>query len=283
MKTQYVAAAVLSALMLNPLTANAEGKDGVAAVVNGEKITVSEIRKTYESAPQIQAQATFEQFYPQAVTIWANGKALQSAAQKSGVENSDEYKQQLEAIKADLLGKVYLKQEVEKRISENDIKNFYNQYKKDFKSQKEMRAHHILVDDEDTAEDIIAKIKKGDDFNELAKKYSKEKNADLGYFTKEMMVPEFGEAAFKMKKGEYTKEPIKTKFGYHIIKVDDIRDTKPVSYDDAKDQIKNRLAQEKLPALLNDIVAKAKIEKYQLDGKLMPNTPAVQIPAQAAK
>ncbi len=275
MKTQYITAAILSALMLNPLSAGAEGKDGVAAVVNGDKITVSEIRKTYESAPQIQAQATFEQFYPQAVTIWANSKALQSAAQKSGVENSEEYKQQLEAIKADLLGKVYLKQEIEKRVSDNDIRNFYNQYKKDFKPQKEMRAHHILVDNEDTAEDIITKIKKGDDFNELAKKYSKEKNADLGYFTKDMMVPEFGEVAFKMKKGEYTKEPIKTKFGYHIIKVDDVRDSKPVSYEDAKEQIRARLAQEKLPALLNEIVANAKIEKYQLDGKLMPNTPAV--------
>ncbi len=275
MKTQYITAAILSALMLNPLSAGAEGKDGVAAVVNGDKITVSEIRKTYESAPQIQTQATFEQFYPQAVTIWANSKALQSAAQKSGVENSEEYKQQLEAIKADLLGKVYLKQEIEKRVSDNDIRNFYNQYKKDFKPQKEMRAHHILVDNEDTAEDIITKIKKGDDFNELAKKYSKEKNADLGYFTKDMMVPEFGEVAFKMKKGEYTKEPIKTKFGYHIIKVDDVRDSKPVSYEDAKEQIRARLAQEKLPALLNEIVANAKIEKYQLDGKLMPNTPAV--------
>ena len=279
MKTQYVAAAVLSALMLNPLSANAEGKDGVAAVVNGEKITVSEIRKTYESAPQIQAQATFEQFYPQAVTIWANGKALQDAAKASGVEKSDEYKQQLEAIKADLLSKIFIKQEVEKKISENDVKNFYNQYKKDFKSQKEVKARHILVDNEDTAEDIISKIKKGDNFDELAQKYSKEKNPNLGYFTKEMMVKEFGDAVFKMKKGEYNKKPIKTQFGYHVVIVDDVRDTKPVSFKDAEPQIRARLAQEKLPALLNDVVAKAKIEKYQLDGKVMPNTPAVPVPA----
>ena len=110
MKTQYVAAAVLSALILNPLPAGAEGKDGVAAVVNGKKITVAEIKKTYESAPQIKAQVTFDQFYPQAVTVWANGEALQQAAKKAGVESSAEYKQQLEAMKSDLAGKVYLKQ-----------------------------------------------------------------------------------------------------------------------------------------------------------------------------
>mgnify|MGYP001530956485 CR=1 FL=1 len=125
MKTQYVAAAVLSALILNPLPAGAEGKDGVAAVVNGKKITVAEIKKTYESAPQIKAQVTFDQFYPQAVTVWANGEALQQAAKKAGVESSAEYKQQLEAMKSDLAGKVYLKQEVEKKISDNDVKNFY--------------------------------------------------------------------------------------------------------------------------------------------------------------
>ena len=259
MKTQYVAAAVLSALILNPLPAGAEGKDGVAAVVNGKKITVAEIKKTYESAPQIKAQVTFDQFYPQAVTVWANGEALQQAAKKAG--------------------KVYLKQEVEKKISDNDVKNFYNQYKKEFKPQKEMRARHILVDSEATANDIITKIKKGDDFNELAKKYSKEKNPDLGYFTKEMMVPEFGDAAFRMKKGQYSQKPIKTNFGYHIIIVDDVRDSKPVSFEEAEPQIRTRMAQELLPGVLNDVVAKAKIEKYQLDGKVMPNTPAVPAPA----
>ena len=266
MKTQYVAAAVLSALILNPLPAGAEGKDGVAAVVNGKKITVAEIKKTYESAPQIKAQVTFDQFYPQ-------------AAKKAGVESSAEYKQQLEAMKCDLAGKVYLKQEVEKKISDNDVKNFYNQYKKEFKPQKEMRARHILVDSEATANDIITKIKKGDDFNELAKKYSKEKNPDLGYFTKEMMVPEFGDAAFRMKKGQYSQKPIKTNFGYHIIIVDDVRDSKPVSFEEAEPQIRTRMAQELLPGVLNDVVAKAKIEKYQLDGKVMPNTPAVPAPA----
>ena len=264
MKTQYVAAAVLSALILNPLPAGAEGKDGVAAVVNGKKITVAEIKKTYESAPQIKAQVTFDQFYPQAVTVWANGEALQQAAKKAGVESSAEYKQQLEAMKSDLAGKVYLKQEVEKKISDNDVKNFYNQYKKEFKPQKEMRARHILVDSEATANDIITKIKKGDDFNELAKKYSKEKNPDLGYFTKEMMVPEFGDAAFRMKKGQYSQKPIKTNFGYHIIIVDDVRDSKPVSFEEAEPQIRTRMAQELLPGVLNDVVAKAKIEKYQI-------------------
>ncbi len=281
MKTQYIAAAALAAIILNPLPAGAEGKNGIAAIVNGEKVTVDEIRKTYDAAPQLKTQVTFDLFYPQAVTVWINGTALKQAAQKAGVESSAEYKQQLEALKNELAGRIYLKQEVEKKISDNDVKNFYNQYKKDFKPQKEMRARHILVDSEETANDIISKIKKGDDFNELAKKYSKEKNPDLGYFTKEMMVPEFGEAAFRMKKGQYTQKPIKTSFGYHIITVDDIRDTQPVSFEEATPQIRAKMAQELLPGILNNVVSKAQVEKYQLDGKVMPDTPAV--PATATK
>ncbi len=272
MKTQYITAAILSVMIFNPLTASAEGKDGVAAVVNGEKITVNEIRKTYDSTPQIKNQATFEQFYPQAVAIWINGEALQQAAKKAGVESTEEYKQQLEAMKNDLASRVFLKQEVEKKISDNDVKNVYNQYKKSFKSQKEISARHILVEDQETAEDIIAKINKGDDFNELAKKYSKEANPNLGYFTKEMMVPEFGEAAFKMKKGDVSKKPIKTNFGYHIIVVDDVRDTQPITFEQAEPQIRAKMAQELLPNIVNDVVSKSKIEAYQLDGSTMPTT-----------
>ena len=111
-----------------------------------------------------------------------------------------------------------------------------------------------------------------DEALELAKKYSKEKNPNLGYFTKQMMVPEFGEAAFKMKKGEVSEKPINSSFGYHIIAVDDVRDTKPLTEEQAAPQIRARMAQELLPSIVGDIMSKAKIEAYQLDGKPMPTT-----------
>ena len=223
MKTQYIAAAVLSAMLLNPLPAGAEGKNGVAAVVNGEKITVAELKDSYNALPQLKSQISFDQFYPRMVEAKATETAILQAAKKANIESTPEYKKQLDAVKKQVMSNVYIQQQVEGKITDNDVKNLYNQYKKEFKPQKEMSARHILVGDEATANDIITKIKKGENFDQLAKTYSEEKNPNLGYFTKQMMVPEFADAAFRMKKGQYSQKPIKTNFGYHVIIVDDVQ------------------------------------------------------------
>ena len=267
MKTKYIAAIALSLVLLNPLSANAEGRSGVAAVVNGEKITVDEIKNVYTNSPQINSREKWDAFYDKALNVWVSSKLVQQAANNSDVRNSREYKEQMEAFGNDVASKLYLRQELDKRISDNDLKNLYNQYKNRFVSEKEMRARHILVDDEATAKDIIARVKKGQKFNDLAAQYSKEKRVDLGYFTKRMMVPEFGEAAFAMKKGQLSQTPIKSQFGYHIIFVDDVRDSKPLSYKEAEPQLKGVLAQEAARGLMADMNKSAKIEKYSLDGK----------------
>ncbi len=276
MKTQYIAAAVLSAMLLNPLPAGAEGKNGVAAVVNGEKITVAELKDSYNALPQLKSQISFDQFYPRMVEAKATETAILQAAKKANIESTPEYKKQLDAVKKQVMSNVYIQQQVEGKITDNDVKNLYNQYKKEFKPQKEMSARHILVGDEATANDIIAKIKKGENFDQLAKTYSEEKNPNLGYFTKQMMVPEFADAAFRMKKGQYSQKPIKTNFGYHVIIVDDVRDSKPISYQEAEPQLRQALAQKTAQSVLKNILDNAKIEQYQLDGKPMPKTPAAQ-------
>ncbi len=276
MKTQYIAAAVLSAMLLNPLPAGAEGKNGVAAVVNGEKITVAELKDSYNALPQLKSQISFDQFYPRMVEAKATETAILQAAKKANIESTPEYKKQLDAVKKQVMSNVYIQQQVEGKITDNDVKNLYNQYKKEFKPQKEMSARHILVGDEATANDIIAKIKKGENFDQLAKTYSEEKNPNLGYFTKQMMVPEFADAAFRMKKGQYSQKPIKTNFGYHVIIVDDVRDSKPISYQEAEPQLRQALAQKTAQGVLKNILDTAKIEQYQLDGKPMPKTPAAQ-------
>lgn len=267
MKTKYIAAVALSLTLLNPLTAGAEGKNGVAAVINGEKITVAEIKTIYDNTPQIHTQEKWNDFYNKALDVWVNAKIVQQAADKSNVRKSKEYQDQLKVAGNDIASKIFLRQELEKRINDNDVKNLYNQYKTNFVSEKEMRARHILVDNEATANDIIARIKKGENFNELASKYSIEKKVDLGYFTKDMMVPTFGDAAFSMKKGQYSQKPIKSEHGYHIIIVDDIRNSQPLSYKDAEGQLKGILAQQSMKALMADMTKGAKVEKYSLDGK----------------
>ena len=179
MQNKYVALAMMGALVLGASQAKAEGKDGVAAVVNGEKITVAEIRQAYDDNPGIKKQVSFKDFYNKALEVVINGKLVYQAAVKADVTSSPEYKKQLAMAKEDIARKIYLEQQVDKKISKEQINKVYDEYKKSFKSEKEIKAKHILVDNEAKANEVIAKLKKGGDFDKLAKEYSKEP-ADLG-------------------------------------------------------------------------------------------------------
>jgi len=137
------------------------------------------------------------------------------------------------------------------KITENEMKNYFEENKDDFKQEEQVKASHILVDDEETAKEIKQKLDNGEDFAELAKKYStdpttKDKGGDLGYFTKGKMEKEFENAAFSLKVGEIS-NPVKTQYGYHIIKVVDKKEGKEANYEESKEEIKEKLFEEKLP------------------------------------
>ena len=244
----------------------AEKNSGVAAVVNGEKITVAEIKDVYEANQQIKAQVPFEEFYNQALDVVVNGKLALQAATKANVQATAEYQKELAQLQEDLARKVYIDKKVSEKVTDEDVKKFYDEYVNNFKSVKEIKAKHILVDTEDMAKEIIAKLDEKADFIKLAQEYSKDQ-PDLGYFTAEMMVPEFSNAAFSMKKGTYSKTPVKTEFGYHVIYVEDIRDTKPLEFNMLEPQIKNNLAQQAVDEVIVDLHKNAQIEKFDLNGK----------------
>lgn len=244
----------------------AEKNNGIAAVVNGEQISVAEIKEAYDENPQIKAQVPFEEFYSRALDVIVNGKLALQAATKANVQASAEYQKELAQMQEDLARKVYIDQQVEARVTDEEVKKFYDEYVKNFKSVKEIKAKHILVDTEDLAKEIIAKLDKKAKFDDLAREYSKDQ-PDLGYFTEEMMVPEFSSVAFAMEKGTYSKEPVKTEFGYHIIYVEDIRDTKPLELSAIEPQIKGNLAQKAVDDVIADLHKNAQIEKFDIKGK----------------
>ena len=160
MQKKYLALAAVSVMLLNPLNAAAEGKNGVAAVVNGQKITVAEIREAYNANPDLKKKVPFDEFYPKAVEVYVNGAVLYQAAQKDKVTSTAEYKQQLKLAQEELARKIYLEKKVEKKVTPKAIEEFYKGYKANFKPEKEIKASHILVKDEATAKEIIAKLKK---------------------------------------------------------------------------------------------------------------------------
>ncbi len=271
MQKKYIlaATAVVVVLVAGAFTYKvyAEKNNGVAAVVNGEKITIAEMKEAYEQNPQIKAQASFEEFYAQALDIMVNSKLALQAATKANIQATPEYQKQLADIQDEVARQVYLEKQVEAKVTDAKIKEVYDEYLANFKPEKEVKAKHILVEEEGLAKDIIAQLDaKKASFDDLAKKYSKDQ-ADLGYFTAEVMVPEFSQAAMAMEPNTYSKEPVKTQFGYHVILVEDVRETKPQPLEAIENQIKMSLSQKAVAEVVKELNDNAKIEKFDLEGK----------------
>ncbi len=266
MKNQITALTFCSVLMAAGL-AQAAGKDGVAAVINGEKVTVAEIKQAYDANPAVKNQVTFEDFYKKALDVYVNGKIIYQQAVKEGIPDTPEYQKQLDMAKEDIARKLYLEKKVKDKVTDSEVKKVYAEYQKNFNGQKEMKAKHILVPDEAKAKEVIAKLNKGQNFDALAKEYSKEP-AELGYFTKQMMVPEFANAAFAMKKGDYSKTPVKTQFGYHVILVEDVRDAKALPMKQVEPQLKGMLTQNAVAEILSKSEQGQDVTKYNLDGTM---------------
>ena len=149
-------------------------------------------------------------------------------------------------------------------MTDADVKARYDKEVAALPKQEEVHARHILVKTEDEAKDVIKQLDAGKDFAELAKEKSTDPNkddgGDLGYFSRGRMVKEFEDAAFALEKGTYSKTPIKTDFGYHVIKVEDKRDAPPPPFDQVKDQVRQLVMRDKYLALLNQAKASAKVD-----------------------
>lgn len=256
----------LGLIALTALKVNAQENKGTVAIVNGEKISMAEVKDAYNNNPQIKGKIPFDEFYPKAVDVFVNGKILFQAAIADKITNDPEYKKQVELAKEEIARKVYLEKKVADKISDAQVNKLYDEYKTNFKPEKEVKAKHILVPDEAKAKEVIVKLKKGENFDALAKQYSKEP-AELGYFTKNMMVPEFGEAAFAMKNGTYSQTPVKTQFGYHVILVEDAKTSKLLPKKEVEPQLKNMLTQNAIGGVFADLYKNAKVETFDQKGK----------------
>jgi peptidyl-prolyl cis-trans isomerase C len=186
-------------------------------------------------------------------------------AEKRGLAASPEYKQRMEQARQTILIEA-LRQDVAKKspVADADVRAEYDKFKAQ-SAGTEYRASHILVEKEDEAKALIAQIKAGASFADLAKKNSKDPGSganggDLDFAAPNSYVPEFSAALVKLKKGEMTDEPVKTQFGYHIIRLDDTREAQFPPYDDVKGQLRQRMEQQKLGAFMEDLRSKAKTD-----------------------
>lgn len=273
MQNKYLALALVSALAFSTMPVP-KAKTAWPPWSTVKKSVLPKLKKATKTIRRLRQTFLLTIFMPKLWIFMSTANWFIRPPLPDDITNTPEYKEQLKTAQEDVARKVFLEKKVKSVVTDAKIKEAYNKYKSEFQSKKEIKARHILVSSESQANDIIAQLKKGAKFDELAKKYSKDKAVDLGYFTEEMMVPEFGKAVFAMKKGQVSQAPVKTQFGYHVVSVDDVRDSKPLPLKDLRQQIEGMLTQQEVAKIFNDLNNGAKVEKYSLDGKVMPNKPA---------
>jgi peptidyl-prolyl cis-trans isomerase C len=200
-------------------------------------------------------------------------KIVSKAAEDKKVENSDEFKRRLAFARNRLLMDSLLAQEGKAATTDEAMKKVYDDAAKQISGEQEVHARHILVETEDEAKAVKAELDKGADFAELAKKKSKDPGAsdggDLGFFTKDQMVPEFSAVAFALEPGKIS-DPVKSQFGWHIIKVEEKRNRKPPEFDQVKSQIEAYVTRKAQADYVAKLREGAKIERMDQAA----NTPA---------
>jgi peptidyl-prolyl cis-trans isomerase C len=266
MKLQtFVARAVLAALFV-PLAASAQN----IATVNGKPVPKSRLDTLLQQAAR-GGQPVTPEMQQQARDQVVLREIFAQEAEKRGVAAGADFRAQMELARQSLMIREMFADYAKKNpVSDEVAKVEYENLKKQ-NTGTEYRARHILVEKEDEAKGLITQIKGGAKFDELAKKHSKDPGSganggDLDFAKPESYVPEFGEAMSKLKKGEMTEAPVKTQFGYHIIKLEDIREAQFPAFDDVKGQLKQRLEQMKMQAFQDELRSKAKTD-YKFGGK----------------
>ena len=256
--------------------------DPVVAKINGTEIHKSDLLAAQKQLPPQYQQVPLEAIYPQLLDQVVNNDLLIDAAKGAKLDDDPEVKDKLAKLQEHIVEQVYIDRLLAKATSDDALKARYQKSIKDTPPQDEIHGRQILLKDEAEAKAVITQLDKGGDFAKIAneKNPSKEANGgDLGYFTKAAMPPEFGDAAFALKKGQYTKTPVKTQFGWHVIKVEDRRPAAPPSFDDSKEQLASDAQHDTIDAKIAELRGKAKVEQFNLDGT--PFTPAIKAPPAA--
>ncbi|ALK92208.1 MULTISPECIES: peptidylprolyl isomerase [unclassified Limnohabitans] len=234
------------------------------AVVNGKPVPSSRVEALKQQVERSGRPVTPEILAQIKEELIAREIFMQEA-RKRGLDASEDYKAQLELARQSLLiRELFANFQKKNPVTDAEIKAEYDKFVA-ANGGKEYRARHILVEKEDEAKALIAEIKKGGKFEDLAKKASKDPGSganggDLDWANAASYVPEFSNAMVKLDKGQMTDAPVKSQFGFHIIRVDDVREAQLPKLDEVKPQITQQLTQSKLGKFQEDLRAKAKVQ-----------------------
>ena len=270
----------------------AQDANPVLAKVNGDAIRQSDVTLAEEELGPSLAQMDPASRKENVLSFLIDMKIVAKAAEAKKVEDRDDFKAKLAFARNRLLMDNLLGTEGKAALTDDAMKKVYEEAAKQISSEQEVHARHILVETEDEAKAVEAELKKGADFAELAKKKSKDPGAsdggDLGFFTKDQMVPEFSAVAFALEPGKVS-DPVKTQFGWHVIKVEEKRNRKAPEFDQVKPQIETYVTRKAQADYVAKLREAAKVERTEQpadaakDAKADPAKPADSKMAPAKK
>jgi len=262
-----------------PAQPAAAAKDPVVATVNGQPVYLSELEIAQQALPPQYRNVPLQSVFPALLDRIVDSKLIVVDGKKNKIDADPAFKKRMAFVEEQVIQDFWLQREIAKRITDEKMQQRYQEKLKSMPAEEEVHARHILVATEQEAKDLLAELKKGTAFEKLAKEKSTDKasgaeGGDLGWFKRTDMVKEFSDAAFNLKKGEVNEAPVKTQFGFHIIKVEDRRQAPPPTFEEMADQIRDELARETVTQLIDQLRSTAKIEKFNIDGSKPEAKPA---------
>jgi peptidyl-prolyl cis-trans isomerase C len=244
--------------------------DPILAIVDGAAIRRSDMQSLQRALPAQFQQMPLEMLFPMLIDRMVDAKLLAIAGRRDNLQNEPELRARVATYEERLIQDAYLTRRIAAAATEEAVQARYRKFVAENPAETEVSARHILVASEQKAREILAALGRGGDFAKLAADNTldpsgKDSGGDLGFFKKGDMVPEFSEMAFSLKEGQTADRPVKTQFGWHVIRVDKVR-TVAQSLDDLRDEITNQISQEVVSAEVDRLRSGAKIERFNFDG-----------------
>ena len=265
-----------------PSTAQTPAADPIVARVGAEEIHLSDISAAAQGLPAQYHNMSSEALYPLLLDQAIDRDALVAYARSKGLDKDLNVQREMQIAANQVLADELMRREVSPQLTETAIRARYDQTVANKPGEEEVHARHILVSSEADATKIITELKKGGDFVAIAKARSTDPGAkdggDLGFFKKGDMLPEFADAAFALKPGQISDKPVKTQYGWHVIKVEERRAAPPPTYAEVHDELRQQLIQEDVQKVLADARSGLKVEKFNPDGSPIRATDTAQPP-----
>ncbi len=253
-----------AAVMIALLGTGLARAETVVATINGEPVTEAELTIAISDLEQQFAQLPEEQRRAAALSAIIEIRLMAAAAEGAGLAEGEAFKQRMELLRQRALHSAYIEKEIADSVTDEAVRARYDEQVAALTPEDEVRARHIIVATEEEAKAIIAELDAGGNFEEIAKEKSTDgaaaQGGDLGYFTAGRMVPEFEQAAFALEVGAYSKVPIKTQFGWHVLKVEDKRKQQPPAFEQVAEQLKSVVLREAYFAKVEELRGAADVE-----------------------